>query len=279
MFVPDHIAQDENCEKCFVPVSNGLLLCSDTQGWQPIDANVWRFANPQPEAATVFIGRLYQKNCYVVLLDQQPEVLEHHWLTLRALLGMLDDIQYEVAARALQIVTWQNQHQYCGRCGVPVVSHPKELAKHCTSCELLFYPKITPCVITVVTRGDDILLAHNPAFPQRYFSALAGFIEAGETIESALRREVQEEVGVTVAGLEYFGSQAWPFPGQLMIGFLAEYGSGDIKVDGIEIEEANWYRYDDLPLIPPAATLSGQLIRHFVQQRQLHNQGENKKDE
>jgi NAD+ diphosphatase len=123
-------------------------------------------------------------------------------------------------------------------------------------------------VITVITRDDHCLLAHNPAFPARFFSALAGFIEAGETIEAALRREVFEEVGLNVGRLHYFGSQAWPFPGQLMIGFHAEYESGDIAIDGIEIEEANWYRYDQLPLVPPPSTLSGQLIQAFVQRHQ-----------
>ncbi|GAB3106952.1 NAD(+) diphosphatase [Aestuariicella hydrocarbonica] len=264
MFTPDHRPQQEGLEKCYVPISDGLLLSSVEYGWQPLPASSWRFANPQLEAPQHYIGRYFDKDCYVVVLEAQPDVHQHHWQNLRQLLGLLDEISYEVAARALQVVNWDRDHQFCGRCGSRTESHHREMAKHCQSCDALFYPRLSPCVITVVTRGEHCLLAHNPAFPSRFFSALAGFIEVGETIESALRREVREEVGIEVGKLEYFGSQAWPFPGQLMIGFMAEYQSGDIVVDGVEIEEANWYRYDELPLVPPAASLSGQLISHFV---------------
>lgn len=264
MFIPAHAPQKEGLDKCYVPVSLGQILCSDADGWQPIASNTWRFANPQHDASTHYIGCYFEQDCYVVILDDAPDVHEHSWLSLHQLLGLLSDIDYEVAARAVQIVNWERDHQFCGRCGSPTQKHEKELAKHCSPCDLLFYPRLSPCVITVITRGEECLLAHNPAFPSRFFSALAGFIEVGETIESALRREVEEEVGINVGRLEYFGSQSWPFPGQLMIGFLAEYQSGDIVVDGIEIEEADWFRYDELPMVPPETTLSGQLIREFV---------------
>ena len=268
MFIPGHVPQQESSDRCYVPVSQGQVLCSDTQGWQPISASVWRFANPQLEAPVHFIGRYFEQDCYVVILDQLPEIHEHSWFGLGQLLGLLSEVDYEVAARALQIVNWTRDHQFCGRCGSSTEAHVKEMAKYCAPCDLLFYPRLSPCVITVITRGEECLLAHNPAFPARFFSALAGFIEVGESIESALRREVEEEVGLKVGQLEYFGSQAWPFPGQLMIGFLAEYESGDIVVDGIEIEEADWFRYDELPMIPPEATLSGQLIQEFVRRNE-----------
>lgn len=266
MFVPDHKPRDEGLDVVYVPVSQGHLLCSDSDSWQPIAASVWRFSNPQIDAPRVYIGRYFDQDCYVVELDQQPDVHDHHWQNLRHLMSLLDETHYEVSARALQILNWERDHQFCGRCGCATSSHTKEMAKHCDQCDLLFYPRLSPCVIMIVTRGDEILLAHNPLFPARYYSALAGFVEVGESIESALRREVFEEVGIKVGKLEYFGSQPWPFPGQIMIGFVAEYESGEIAVDGVEIEDANWYRFDDLPFVPPISTLSGQLIQHFVEQ-------------
>lgn len=268
MFIPGHAPENEGQEKCYVPVSQGQVLCSDAEGWRPIAGNIWRFANPQLDAETHYIGCYFEQDCYVVMLDELPDVHEHSWLNLYQLLGLLSEIDYEVAARAVQIVNWERDHQFCGRCGSPTQSHDRELAKRCEPCDMLFYPRLSPCVITVITRGEECLLAHNPAFPSRFFSALAGFIEVGETIESALRREVAEEVGIKVGKLEYFGSQSWPFPGQLMIGFLAEYDSGDIVVDGIEIEEADWFRFDELPMIPPATSLAGRLIREFVKRNE-----------
>ncbi len=265
MFIPDHQPSGEQRRRCYVPVSSGQLLCSDKGPWEPIDGSLWRFANPQIDAPIHFIGRYYDTDCYVVDLNDCPDVIDHHWQNHRALVSLLTPVQYEVTARALQIINWDKDHQFCGRCGSGTSAHSHEMAKQCEPCDLLFYPRLSPCIITVVTKGDQILLAHNPAFPARFFSALAGFIEAGESIESALRREVMEEVGIEVGNIEYFGSQSWPFPGQLMIGFIAEYKSGEISVDGIEIEEANWYRYDQLPKVPPNAFIAGQLIEFVVE--------------
>lgn len=134
----------------------------------------------------------------------------------------------------------------------------------CDSCRIINYPRIAPCVIVLVTRGEELLLARNANFPQPMYSTLAGFIEAGETAEATLAREVREEVGVEITNLRYFRSQSWPFPNQLMLGFFADYASGEIVCDGSEIADAGWFHYSDLPMTPPVASISGQLIQHYV---------------
>lgn len=269
MFIPVHQPQQKGLDTCYVPVSNGQLLCHEQGGWGPLANTVWRWVNTQPEAQKHYLGRYHDLDCYVVILERQPNIPGYSWQNLGQLLSVLTEVEYEVAARALEVVNWDRDHRFCGRCGGLTHKHDQDLAKVCRACAVSYYPRLSPCVITVVTRGEECLLAHNSAFAGRFFSALAGFVEAGETLESALRREVEEEVGVRIGRVEYFGSQSWPFPSQLMIGFLAEYHSGDIAVDGVEIDEAHWFRYDQLPTIPSAATLSGQLIREFIRRNEV----------
>ena len=135
----------------------------------------------------------------------------------------------------------------------------------CNPCGTINYPRIAPCIIVLVTRGEELLLARNANFPRPMYSTLAGFIEAGETAEETLVREVREEVGVEVRNVEYFQSQSWPFPNQLMLGFFAEYAGGDIVCDPTEIADASWFHYSDLPMIPPSSSVSGQLIQHYIE--------------
>jgi NAD+ diphosphatase len=264
IFIPGVFSVKDDRTRCYIPVSSGQMLCDESGFWEPIPASQWRFLNPTPEADTHYLGEYKGQLCFVVNLTEELFVEGYCWSSLRSLLGSLSQTHYEMVARALQVVQWDIDHQFCGRCGVATQYHKADRAKVCPLCRLEFYPRLSPCVITLITKGEYCLLAHNPLFPDRYFSALAGFVEAGETIESALRREVIEEVNITVGNVSYFGSQSWPFPGQLMIGFLSEYESGEIEIDGEEIIEANWYRYDQLPLIPPISTLAGQLIQAFV---------------
>ena len=150
------------------------------------------------------------------------------------------------------------------QCGEPTDSHPQDRAKLCNKCGLIAYPRLSPSIIVLVTKGEEMLLARNAAWPAGMFSTLAGFVEAGESIEQTVHREVFEEVGLKVRNLRYFGSQSWPFPNSLMLGFHAEYDSGDILCQPDEIAEAKWFNKNNLPQTPPKTAISGWLIEEFI---------------
>lgn len=190
------------------------------------------------------------------------------WVGLRALLSRLSELEFHTIGRALQLSRWLRDHQFCGRCGHPTLLMLEEPRRVCDFCDISFYPRISPCVIGLVYKGDYCLLARGERLPQGLFSTLAGFIEAGENAEEAFIREVKEEVGVNIENIRYFGSQPWPFPGQLMIGFTAEHASGDIVLEDPEITEADWFHYKNLPQIPSLRSISGQIINSFINSRE-----------
>jgi NAD+ diphosphatase len=185
---------------------------------------------------------------------------------LRACYGLVPEDMYLLAGRALQIVSWDQTNQFCGRCGAGTSPLKGERAKKCPRCGLITYPRLSPAVITAVVKGDQILLARRAGTRVPMFSVLAGFVEPGETLEDCLKREVLEEVGIRVKNIKYFSSQPWPYPNSLMIGFTAEHESGEIEVDGIEVSEARWYSASSLPNIPPKFTIARDLIDWFVEQ-------------
>ncbi len=192
---------------------------------------------------------------------------------LRQLSGGLDDVLFGLAGRAKQIMHWDRDHQFCGRCATPVDSLPHERAKRCPACGLTSYPRLSPAIIIAVTREvegqERILLARNHRFPPGRFSVVAGFVEPGETLEECAAREVREEVGIAIRNVCYFGSQPWPFPNSLMIGFTAEYAGGDIILEESEIAEAGWFAAEDLPKLPPKISIARRLIDAFVARQQL----------
>ena len=146
--------------------------------------------------------------------------------------------------------------------------HSFDRAKECPACHLISYPRLSPSIIVLITKGEEMLLARNADWPTGMYSTLAGFVEAGESVEQTLHREVLEEVGLQVKNLKYFGSQSWPFPNSLMLGFHAEYDSGEIVCQDEEIADAQWFRIDNLPQIPPKTAISGWLIQEFIDQQQ-----------
>jgi NAD+ diphosphatase len=190
---------------------------------------------------------------------------------LRQVYGRLDEDLFWVAARAVQIVEWDRTHQVCGRCGVPLRTRTAERAKECPQCSLLHFPRLAPAIIVLVERGDELLLARSRHFMPGMYSVLAGFVEPGESLEEAVVREVKEEAGIEIKDIKYFGSQPWPFPHSLMIGFTATYAGGEISLDDKEIEDAGWFNVENLPRIPGKISIARKLIDGFLaKQGRLH---------
>ena len=207
---------------------------------------------------------IYEVNLKDITLVNKPEDAE--LIEIRTLANFNPEND-GVVFTAKQLVHWIDETKYCSRCSGKLSFQEKEGAFVRPCNQEFIYPKISPCIITLVTRGDEVLLARNKFFPENWYSTLAGFIEAGETAEDALRREVMEEVNVTVKNIKYFGSQPWPFPSQLMLGYFCEYESGEIKIEEAELEDAKWFKIDDLPNVPPKLSISGQLISSYLEDR------------
>ena len=208
-----------------------------------------------------YLGELVGRPCFCMEINETASLPPG--LVFKELRSLLDQVEEDVfllAGRAFQIINWHRLSKFCGKCGVLTKQKPGELSRLCPGCETVYYPRISPAVIVAVVRGDRILLAHNRNFRRNWYSVIAGFVEPGETFEECVAREVMEEVGLKVRNIQYFGSQPWPFPDSLMIGFTAEYESGEIQVDGEEIDEAAWFGGENLPPCPGNYTIAGQLI-------------------
>ena len=186
-------------------------------------------------------------------------------LDTRHLLSILKPDEIVLMGRANQLLHWIKSNKYSGYSGELNKFDPNEQSLFCPTSSSMIYPSISPCVLAMVTKDDEILLARNNLFPKGLYSVLAGFVEVSESAEETVHREVLEEVNIKVKNIKYFGSQPWPFPSQLMLGFTCEYDSGIIKVDEKEIAEAAWYKASELPYVPPQTSLSGQLISSFVE--------------
>ncbi len=185
-------------------------------------------------------------------------------INLREAYTLCGEATFQLAGRARQLLHWRDTHRFCGHCGQVLLRHATECAMLCESCGLIGYPRINPVVITLIHRGESILLARrcDPGF-NHFWSLVAGFVEAGESLEEAVRREIREEVGIEVKNIRNSGSQQWPFPNNLMIGFYAEYASGTPRPDGTEIAETAWFTRESLPRIPSKVSIARRLIDTF----------------
>jgi NAD+ diphosphatase len=268
MFRPDH-RPPADADNALYLVFRGNDLVTDLRAPEPclLPRDQVRFLGSAP-LRQQFLGYWHDKPCFARELPAEDTLdnMQYQAGNLYAILGRVSDELFALAGRAQQILAWERDNQYCGRCGESMISHAVDRAMHCQPCTSIIYPRISPCIITLVTRGEEMLLARNANFPIEMYSTLAGFIEAGETAEECLQREVKEEVGVDVGNIRYFKSQSWPFPNQLMLGFFADYEGGDIVCEDEEIAEAYWFKPDKLPTIPPVHSISGQLIQHHLKQ-------------
>jgi NAD+ diphosphatase len=195
---------------------------------------------------------------------------------LRQALSQYDAVSIAGALRGAALLRWLEVALYCGACGGELADvdgddgaerSEDSLCRKCTSCGRIFFPRISPAVIVLVQKEGRILLAHNARFPAGRFGLIAGYAEAGESLEEAAVREVREEAGIEIQDLRYVKSQSWPFPDSLMIAFTAEWKSGEARPDGFEIEELRWCGPDDLPDIPPPGSVARYLIDRFVRER------------
>ena len=216
-------------------------------------------------AEPLFLGVLGGRACWAVETSPSMGAPEGYgFVDLFSAHGLLGEQRWAIAGRAVQLVDWARCHQFCGRCGAATVPSAGERARKCPSCGLLAFPRLAPAVITLVSRGNEALLARNVNFGAAMYSCIAGFVEPGETLEEAVAREVREEVGVEVRDMRYQSSQPWPFPHSLMIGYRAEWASGEIEIDPTEIADAQWFRVDELPQVPPGISIARSLIDGWV---------------
>ncbi|MGQ4647966.1 NAD(+) diphosphatase [Lyngbya aestuarii] len=214
---------------------------------------------------TQFLGTLDNQPCYSAELPKDAVIPDGMTLQgLRQLYGTLDEDLFVIAGRAVQITEWDRTHQYCGHCATPTTQLPHERAKRCPTCGLVNYPRLSPAVIVLISRGDELLLARAHRFQPGMYSIIAGFVEPGESLEEAVVREVREEVGIELQDIRYFSSQPWPFPNSLMIGFTATYASGNICVEPEELVDAAWFSKHNLPQVPSKLSIARKLIDWFV---------------
>lgn len=215
-----------------------------------------------------YLGTLGGRGCFAVEVEDTVDPpVGMAFESLRPLYGRLDDLRFALAGRALQVVEWDRTHRFCGRCGTPTEPVPGERAKKCPRCGLTSYPRLAPAVIVLIHRGRELLLARGHQFPEGLYGLVAGFVEPGESLEEAVRRETSEEIGIELADVRYFGSQPWPFPHSLMIGFTARYAGGELRPAPHEIAAAGWFTIDNLPSIPPPLSIARKLIDAFIEGR------------
>ncbi|NTS78597.1 NAD(+) diphosphatase [Catenovulum sp. SM1970] len=212
-------------------------------------------------------------------LSQMPEDLaagSGAWFSLRDIVADVPVALFDLTAKALQFSHFHQTHRFCGRCGRPMQRVKWEVANHCHACKHRCYPRLSPCIIVAITRHNagktQLLLAKGTKSATGKFSALAGFVEPSETLEQAVSREVFEEVGIEVKNIEYYASQPWPFPHNIMVGFTAEYESGDLVLDEKEIAEAAWFDLEQLPDVPRTYSISGKLIQYVLQKHNADSQ-------
>ena len=243
---------------CFVWREDKILVRAVDPPELPTLADLMRLGI---DGSRHYLGRYRGVDCVAFRVDTDAvEPAGWQWRGLRSLFMQMADPLLSLAGRAFQVTEWERSHRFCGRCGTEMRDKPDERAKQCPACGYVVYPRVSPAMMVLVTRGRELLLARANRFPNAMYSALAGFVEPGESIEDCVHREVREEVGIEVTNLKYFASQSWPFPHSLMIAYTAEYESGDARPCDAEIADVKWFSIDALPQLPGPVSISRKLI-------------------
>ncbi len=243
-----------------------LIWCGDKSRY-----TIPRFGTPDRVGIscvrTQYLGKYYDICCFSAeVTDEITLPKDMDFLNLVDIFSMINSDMLHIVFYAIQIVAWDRDFQFCGRCGSKTTNMENERAKICRTCNLISYPRQSPAIIVAITRGDKLLLARSKRFKHSdMYSVLAGFIDPGESFEECVKREIREEVSIEVKHIQYFGSQSWPFPDSLMVGFTAEYKSGEISIDNDELVEAGWFSVSELPRIPRKISIARQLIDWFIE--------------
>lgn len=240
----------------FLSDANGLLFPRE-----------WLKQQDLPVIAEHGLGYFGGEPLYLLELQGKAELPGCHWQGLRQVMLEGDAELFQMLGFAAQIGTWASDNRFCGSCATAMLQVPGERAMQCPACNLRHYPRLSPSMIVLVTRGDEVLLARSPRFVTGVYSTLAGFVEAGESVEQCVAREVREEVGVEVCNIRYQGSQNWPFPHSLMLGFHADYAGGEIVMQEEEIEDARWFSIHALPPLPASRSIARYLIDAYLARR------------
>ncbi|MEN6609542.1 MAG: NAD(+) diphosphatase [Methanoregulaceae archaeon] len=238
---------------------NGIVLPGEDPG------TIFHAALPDPGGCPVlrtqYLGDLTGAACFAAEIPAGAPI-PSGWprVVARDLAGTIPMEETGIAAYAVQIIDFDRTTRFCGRCGAETRQLTTERAKQCPSCGFFTYPRLSPAIIVLVQKEGEILLARSPHFPPGMHSVIAGFVEPGETIEHAVSREVKEEAGIEIRNIRYVGSEPWPFPNSLMIGFTAEYAGGTLVRDPNEIESLGWFSRNNLPPLPSGISISRALI-------------------
>lgn len=254
---PDYTPGHGN--QCVIVRENNVLLSDEVPPVTILVLNS-RFTDARI-IRTQFLGYRGDKPCHAVEVPADfPEPEGYRFTGVRELFGIIPDEELVLAAYAVRIIDFDRSTRFCGRCGAETRQLQSGSAKHCTDCNHITYPRLSPAIIVLVKKGEEVLLASSPRFPANLHSVIAGFVEVCENLEECVHREVKEEVGIDVTNIRYFGSEPWPFPDSLMLGFTADYAGGEIIIDGNEITSAGWFDRDNLPTLPSPMSISRALI-------------------
>ncbi len=260
-----YIVPDCNCQ-----ADDSFLLFHERQLLIRGNKFLWQKSELIAAGLTGFNGLLLEKGerntLAAVLAADEAALLNGDLVATREMLLRTGEQNFNLIGQGTQLITWYQSHRFCGSCGVNTVPHPTQRALVCPSCDACYYPRINPCVIVLVTRGDQVLLARSSRPGAKFFSCLAGFMEIGETPEQTVAREVREEAGIEIENIRYVQSQSWPFPSQLMLGFFADYKSGDLNPDPEELSEADWFEVGNITVpVAPSLSVAGQLLEIYQQ--------------